>query len=82
MSRKPISVVKNVLSRNCSGLTPPPDIYINDTNRESWCDWAPFGNKIFAGHCPPCKNKSSLNRFLKKAMFPQNSPHAHVLCML
>lgn len=43
MSRKPISVVKNVLSRNCSGLVPPPEIIITDDNRESWCDWAPFG---------------------------------------
>ncbi|KAK2580084.1 hypothetical protein KPH14_012365 [Odynerus spinipes] len=42
MTRKPISVVKNVLSLNCSGLSPPPDIIINDTNRDTWCDWAPF----------------------------------------
>ncbi|XP_012280932.1 glucose-6-phosphate exchanger SLC37A2 isoform X2 [Orussus abietinus] len=42
MSRKPISVVKNVLSLNCSSLSPPPDIPINDTNRDTWCDWAPF----------------------------------------
>ena len=43
MSRKPISVVKNVLNRNCSGLIPPPDIFVNDSNRNTWCDWAPFG---------------------------------------
>lgn len=42
MTRKPISVVKNVLSHNCTSLSPPPDIIINDTNRETWCDWAPF----------------------------------------
>ncbi|KAJ8916571.1 hypothetical protein NQ315_000215 [Exocentrus adspersus] len=37
MSRKPVSVVKTVLHRNCSGLTPPgPD------SPEHWCDWAPF----------------------------------------
>ncbi|XP_043670632.1 glucose-6-phosphate exchanger SLC37A2 isoform X2 [Vespula pensylvanica] len=42
MTRKPISVVKNVLSLNCSNLSPPPDIIINDTNRDTWCDWAPF----------------------------------------
>ncbi|KAJ8967021.1 hypothetical protein NQ314_003138 [Rhamnusium bicolor] len=37
LSRKPISVVKAVLHRNCSGLTPP-------TANEpiNWCDWAPF----------------------------------------
>lgn len=44
MTRKPISVVKNVLSLNCSNLSPPDDIIINDTNRDTWCDWAPFGN--------------------------------------
>ncbi|XP_011499610.1 PREDICTED: sugar phosphate exchanger 2 isoform X2 [Ceratosolen solmsi marchali] len=42
MSRKPISVVKNVLSFNCSGISPPPDLFINDSNRDTWCDWAPF----------------------------------------
>ncbi|XP_011311846.1 sugar phosphate exchanger 2 isoform X2 [Fopius arisanus] len=42
MSRKPISVVKNVLNLNCSSLSPPPDIIINDHNKDSWCDWAPF----------------------------------------
>lgn len=46
MSRKPISVVKNVLYHNCTGLIPPPDIPIDDDNRDNWCDWAPFG-KIF-----------------------------------
>lgn len=42
MARKPISVVKNVLSQNCSTLSPPDNLSINDTNRETWCDWAPF----------------------------------------
>ncbi|KAH0549291.1 glucose-6-phosphate exchanger SLC37A2 isoform X1 [Cotesia glomerata] len=42
MSRKPISVVKNVLNLNCSSLSPPSDLIINDTNRYTWCDWAPF----------------------------------------
>ncbi|KAH1000287.1 hypothetical protein HUJ04_000206 [Dendroctonus ponderosae] len=37
MSRKPISVVKAVLHRNCSALAPPaPDA------PDNWCDWAPF----------------------------------------
>lgn len=48
MSRKPISVVKNVLSLNCSNLSPPPDILVNDTNRDTWCDWAPFGKITIA----------------------------------
>lgn len=46
LTRKPISVVKNVLNRNCSILVPPPDIIINDTNRYNWCDWPPFGKQI------------------------------------
>ncbi|XP_076256411.1 major facilitator superfamily transporter 16 isoform X2 [Rhynchophorus ferrugineus] len=37
LSRKPISVVKTVLHRNCSKLTPPSP---NEPN--NWCDWAPF----------------------------------------
>jgi len=45
MSRKPISVVKNVLNRNCSGVIPPVDVNITDQNRETWCDWAPFDGK-------------------------------------
>lgn len=40
MSRKPISVVKNVLDQNCSEVTPPPG---TDTNNSHWCEWAPFG---------------------------------------
>ncbi|XP_049839869.1 glucose-6-phosphate exchanger SLC37A2 isoform X8 [Schistocerca gregaria] len=39
MSRKPLSVVKNVFHQNCSGLTPGAD---DDTNVSTWCDWAPF----------------------------------------
>lgn len=39
-SRKPISVVKNVLNRNCSGLVPPPTL--NTSGNIHWCDWAPF----------------------------------------
>lgn len=43
MTRKPMSVVKNVLSFNCSTLSPPPNFLINSSNRDTWCDWAPFG---------------------------------------
>ena len=43
LTRKPISVVKNVLSINCSNLSPPPDFPVNSSNRDTWCDWAPFG---------------------------------------
>uniref|UniRef100_A0A1B6C5Z8 Major facilitator superfamily (MFS) profile domain-containing protein n=1 Tax=Clastoptera arizonana TaxID=38151 RepID=A0A1B6C5Z8_9HEMI len=41
-SRKPISVVKTILHRNCSGLTPPSYKLILDSNNDTWCDWAPF----------------------------------------
>lgn len=43
LSRKPISVVKNVLNQNCSSVLVPDGTFINDTNRNTWCDWAPFG---------------------------------------
>lgn len=48
LTRKPISVVKNVLSLNCTGKSPPPDVFINGSNMDTWCDWAPFGELIFA----------------------------------
>ncbi|XP_034234377.1 glucose-6-phosphate exchanger SLC37A2 isoform X2 [Thrips palmi] len=41
MNRKPISVFKNVINRNCSDLVPPPGQDI-DPNDDTWCDWAPF----------------------------------------
>ncbi|KAK9497250.1 hypothetical protein O3M35_004605 [Rhynocoris fuscipes] len=41
-SRKPLSVVKSYFNRTCDGLIPPPDIIINDDNRNTWCDWKPF----------------------------------------
>ncbi|XP_072012706.1 glucose-6-phosphate exchanger SLC37A2 isoform X2 [Engystomops pustulosus] len=40
LSRKPISVVKSQLHRNCSEIpNPPANISDNDT---TWCSWAPF----------------------------------------
>ncbi|XP_051175559.1 glucose-6-phosphate exchanger SLC37A2 isoform X2 [Leptopilina boulardi] len=42
LTRKPISVVKNVLTANCSNLSPPPNFSVNSSNRDTWCDWAPF----------------------------------------
>ncbi|XP_037795021.1 uncharacterized protein LOC119590426 [Penaeus monodon] len=39
LSRKPISVVKNVLNQNCTDLTPP----VPNPNNSHWCDWKPFG---------------------------------------
>lgn len=40
LSRKPISVVKSELHRNCSTVLRPSDV--NITNNETWCDWPPF----------------------------------------
>ncbi|XP_053621852.1 glucose-6-phosphate exchanger SLC37A2 isoform X2 [Plodia interpunctella] len=39
LTRKPISVVKSVLHRNCSELPPPPDVGPGD---DQWCNWPPF----------------------------------------
>uniref|UniRef100_A0A4W6DH94 Glucose-6-phosphate exchanger SLC37A2 n=1 Tax=Lates calcarifer TaxID=8187 RepID=A0A4W6DH94_LATCA len=40
LSRKPISIVKSELHRNCSTVIRPVDL--NITNNATWCDWAPF----------------------------------------
>ncbi|KAI3373924.1 hypothetical protein L3Q82_022493, partial [Scortum barcoo] len=40
LSRKPISIVKSQLHRNCSTVIQPPGL--NITNNATWCDWAPF----------------------------------------
>ncbi|KAJ4918683.1 hypothetical protein JOQ06_022465 [Pogonophryne albipinna] len=40
LSRKPISIVKGELHRNCSTVIRPADL--NITNNETWCDWSPF----------------------------------------
>lgn len=40
LSRKPISIVKSELHRNCSTVIHPADL--NITNNVTWCDWAPF----------------------------------------
>ncbi|XP_046666181.1 glucose-6-phosphate exchanger SLC37A2 isoform X2 [Homalodisca vitripennis] len=37
MNRKPVSVVKSVLHRNCSAVDPN-----TPHNTDNWCDWAPF----------------------------------------
>lgn len=45
MTRKPISVVKSVLHRNCSGVALPPEFihHENDPpNDSTWCDYPPF----------------------------------------
>ncbi|XP_068457349.1 glucose-6-phosphate exchanger SLC37A2 [Clinocottus analis] len=41
LSRKPISIVKGELHKNCSSVIRPADL--NITDNDTWCDWAPFG---------------------------------------
>lgn len=44
MTRKPISVVKSVLHRNCTIVEKPLDFVLTDSMNEStWCDYPPFG---------------------------------------
>lgn len=40
LSRKPISIVKSELHRNCSTVIRPPHLNVSDN--ATWCDWAPF----------------------------------------
>lgn len=40
LSRKPISIVKSQLHRNCSTVIRPAGL--NVTDNETWCDWPPF----------------------------------------
>ncbi|MED6254643.1 hypothetical protein ATANTOWER_030927 [Ataeniobius toweri] len=40
LSRKPISIVKSQLHRNCSLVIRPADL--NVTDNDTWCDWTPF----------------------------------------
>jgi len=47
LSRRPFTIVKSKLAPNCTDLlinkkVPFPPIEINDTNRDTWCAWAPF----------------------------------------
>lgn len=51
LNRKPISVVKNILTVNCSNLSPPPNLPVNSSNRDTWCDWAPFGELLLIIYC-------------------------------
>ncbi|OQV15414.1 Glucose-6-phosphate [Hypsibius exemplaris] len=53
MSRRPLSVVKNVLHQNCTGLLPPPGTTIDPARNKTWCSWKPFeqdnSQELFAG---------------------------------
>ncbi|KAM9332125.1 glucose-6-phosphate exchanger SLC37A2 [Pholidichthys leucotaenia] len=40
LSRKPISIVKSELHRNCSNVIRPAGL--NITNNDTWCEWQPF----------------------------------------
>ncbi|CAJ1063420.1 glucose-6-phosphate exchanger SLC37A2-like [Xyrichtys novacula] len=45
LSRKPVSIVKSQLHRNCSNVIPPADL--NITNNATWCNWAPFDQEDY-----------------------------------
>ncbi|GAB6020611.1 hypothetical protein CHUAL_003286 [Chamberlinius hualienensis] len=45
LSRKPLSVVKNVLNQNCSSLPVPPGVVVTNETQDTWCDWAPFNSE-------------------------------------
>ncbi|KAK7488945.1 hypothetical protein BaRGS_00019902, partial [Batillaria attramentaria] len=47
LSRKPFSVVKNVLHRNCSKMHVDAGITV-PVNDSTWCDWAPFDEGDYA----------------------------------
>lgn len=56
MTRKPISVVKSVLHRNCSMVEIPSNykLVTDASNESTWCDYPPFGKCISVinkGHC-------------------------------
>lgn len=40
LSRRPLSIAKNVLHQNCSKLIPPPNL--DPAKNTTWCSWAPF----------------------------------------
>ncbi|KAL3886701.1 hypothetical protein ACJMK2_026680 [Sinanodonta woodiana] len=44
LSRKPISVVKSELHRNCSKETRPGNGSSGTNSTDNWCDWSPFEN--------------------------------------
>lgn len=46
LTRKPISVVKAVLHRNCSLVEIPNQIKTDASNESTWCDYAPFGKAM------------------------------------
>ena len=39
ISRRPLSIVKSVLNKNCSSLEPPSWITITNETADGWCDW-------------------------------------------
>lgn len=39
LSRRPPSVVKSILNKNCTGLPIPSYVNVTSQNVDSWCDW-------------------------------------------
>lgn len=72
MTRKPISVVKSVLHRNCSLVEMPNKMKLiaDASNESTWCDYPPFGEcfmhfllNLFLGHLLNCCKQ--LYKYLK-----------------
>lgn len=42
MTRRPLSIAKSVLHRDCRFADPDPTVVVTQNTSETWCDWAPF----------------------------------------
>lgn len=72
MSRRPISVVKSVLHRNCTDIRPT-----NPDENDNWCEWAPFGKLL--NNCN-LQFPQILNlRYIKIIFFKFVLPHKNML---
>jgi len=49
LSRRPFSIAKNVLNRNCTQLDPS-----SHGNSTTWCDWAPFDSNTLLATLDSC----------------------------
>ncbi|RWS25679.1 sugar phosphate exchanger 2-like isoform X2 [Leptotrombidium deliense] len=54
LSRRPLSVVKNILNRNCSAIHPAPGFIVTNETQKTWCDWEPFDSNSVLGFMDSC----------------------------
>src|SRR5438132_6460387 len=45
LSRRPLSVAKGVLNKDCQNVTVPDYIHVDNATIHTWCDWEPFSGK-------------------------------------